>query len=59
MRKVILITLHTALISPMLYLAYGLILYPQIEIEQKIGIIGMSICIIMVFINICLKIWKN
>ena len=56
MRKVILITLHTALISPMLYLAYGLILYPQIEIEQKIGIMGMSICIIILFINMCLKI---
>jgi hypothetical protein len=56
MRKTILIALLTALTSPILYLAYRLILYPQIEIEQKVGIIGMSIYIIIAFINMCLKI---
>ena len=56
MRKTILIALLTAVTSPILYLAYGLILYPQIEIEQKIGIIGISIYIIIAFINMCLKI---
>ena len=56
MRKTILITLLTAITFPILCLAYGLILCPQIEIEQKIGIMGMSICIIILFINMCLKI---
>jgi hypothetical protein len=56
MRKTILIALLTAITSPILYLAYKLMLYPHIEIEQKIGIIGISIYIIIAFINMCLKI---